>query len=486
MEIKNPRSFNVYIGFISLCGVVLAGFGLSQFFSYPDKTTFLLLVVLAVIAQLVAATATSDKVMVYEVGTAVSMAAIPLYGPEAAALVGIASGLGVWILKLIKLSWKRNTLQVLGFNTGMFSVSIFIAGWVFIGLSNLFQANIVLRNTIPWITAALVNDQLNFWILSVLIRFQQGDAFKPLDHWRENRWASIINILVAAIGGAIVAFAGFRYGPIGVATFFFPVILSSIAFGLYIRQMKAHMDNLEQIVAERTQALADLMKEKDAFLAVLTHDMKTPLTSINIVAGLLKERPDILLEKPHMADVLLRSQENLTEIVTNILDLEKLQQVGSVTLDKENVDLGLLLAHTVENTRPLAVEKNIELHFSPPMVPILLNLDRPKMERVFQNLLSNAIKYTPKDGQICVEIEPDDQFVYIHVQDNGYGIPEEDLPYVFDRYRRVKKHKGLAAGTGLGLAITKAYVEAHDGTISVQSKEKEGSKFTIKLPLALM
>jgi signal transduction histidine kinase len=72
------------------------------------------------------------------------------------------------------------------------------------------------------------------------------------------------------------------------------------------------------------------------------------------------------------------------------------------------------------------------------------------------------------------------------VQDNGYGIPEEDLPYVFDRYRRVKKHKGLAAGTGLGLAITKAYVEAHDGTISVQSKEKEGSKFTIKLPLALM
>mgnify|MGYP002623998418 FL=1 len=98
-------------------------------------------------------------------------------------------------------------------------------------------------------------------------------------------------------------------------------------------------------------------------------------------------------------------------------------------------------------------------------------------------MLSNAIKYTPPEGTVSITLDPRDNELCVQVQDSGYGIPVDELPFVFDRFHRVSSHQKLAAGTGLGLAITRAFVEAHEGRIEVTSKMDMGSTFTMHLPI---
>ena len=173
----------------------------------------------------------------------------------------------------------------------------------------------------------------------------------------------------------------------------------------------------------------------------------------------------------------------MTDIVNNILDLEKLQADGSMPLEKESVDLLHLIETTLEPLKTQAAQKQIDLQYDIGSEPLLIVVDQSQIQRVLQNLVTNAIKYTPQEGHICVQAYKQDQMVVTAIQDDGYGIPADELPHVFDRYRRVTKHERLAAGTGLGLAISKAIVEAHDGTISATSEENIGSTFTVELPL---
>lgn len=107
------------------------------------------------------------------------------------------------------------------------------------------------------------------------------------------------------------------------------------------------------------------------------------------------------------------------------------------------------------------------------------------MERILQNLITNGIKYTPKEGQLFVSALINGDTAAVHIRDTGYGIPEEELPCIFDRFRRVAKHENKAAGTGLGLAITRALVEAHSGALTVTSQEGVGSTFTVSLPIRI-
>ncbi len=316
-----------------------------------------------------------------------------------------------------------------------------------------------------------------------IIRFKQGTAFRALPVWRENRWAMSINISLIAFGGGLLSFSAQRFGWSGVAIFFLPIVLSAYAFHLYVSKMQKHMDNLENIVAARTGELKELMREKDAFLAVLTHDMKTPLTSIGLYAHLISKHPELLAQKPHMSQVILRSQETLLNIVNNILDLEKLQAGGDMPMVTAHLDLLPLIEGMVENMRGLAVDKQIDLSVETGLDPLPTHADRHQIERVLANLISNAIKYSPEGGCVRVEARQEDDSILVAIRDTGYGIPEAELPYVFDRYRRVDKHKSKAAGTGLGLAIAKAIVEGHGGTLQVCSTEGEGSTFSFVLPL---
>jgi len=483
---KLRQPYFLYLLAISLAGFIIVVSGLSQIPGMSAKSSLLLIICLAVSADIFATSSTmSEQAMAIEVGTAVSMALIPLFSPQIAAISAATCSIGIWLVFSKRQNTQSQSWEQLSFNAGMLSTAMFIAGVVFIYMQQLLGAQTLLGQTVPWLAAAIVYDQINFWMLMGIIRLNQGAAIKPVSIWIEHLWALPINLIVLSVGSGSLAFAAVQLGLSGIFVFFLPILLSAYAFRLYVRHMQAHMDNLENIVAERTATLKKMMQEKDAFLAVLTHDMKSPITTIHLYANMIKEHPRILEKKPHMIDTVLRSQEALINIVNNILDLEKLKADGQVPMEKETFDYVSVAQKVIDMIRIQAEAKKIGLQLMGFDKRIFVYADRHHMERILSNLVSNAIKYTPAKGEIIItlDVRQRDNELCLQVQDSGYGIPEEELPYVFDRFRRVSSHQKLAAGTGLGLAITKALVEAHGGDVEVMSQKEQGSTFTVHLPI---
>jgi signal transduction histidine kinase len=189
-------------------------------------------------------------------------------------------------------------------------------------------------------------------------------------------------------------------------------------------------------------------------------------------------------QQAHMAQVILRNGETLLDIVNNMLEIEQMKSEAALVLERSIFDLTQLVARAIEATQTQAMEKAIELQCETADSPIVVYADEKKIERVLLNLTSNAIKYTPEEGHVWLKAVANGRYAIIEIKDDGYGIPEEELTYIFDAYRRVKKHEHVAVGTGLGLAIVKSLIEAHEGNISVQSQLDVGSTFTVKIPLA--
>ncbi len=462
-----------YLISISLLGILVIVPGVVQFKNYESQLVLVLVLILAGIAEFATFSfqVNQRSGITFSVGTAVSMSVLPFYGPFVAALATAVSHISIWAFKPKEsVTWKHN-LSHLFFNVGMHSISMFLAGNIFAGLQQGFGNNFLLANTLPWLLAAIINDQLNFWILMGMLWLQNGSTFTPITVWKEIRWAIPINISVAGVGGGVLAYAIANYNWVGVAIFFFPIILSAYVFRLYIRQVQSHMDNLENIIEERT-------RERDAFLAILTHDMKSPLTSIGLYASLLKEHPEVLQKKPHMVDSILRSHATLTRIVHDIQDLKRME-VGNIALNVELFDLSSLVETVVERLRPFAIQKQITMTFDA-QAPLPIYADAYQIERVLENLISNAVKYTPEQGDVLVSIFADQQ-IKVVVKDSGTGIHADDLPHIFEQFYRCNP-KEQAAGTGLGLAIVKALIEAHQGTVDVVSMVDKGSTFTVSLP----
>lgn len=479
---------NNYLTIVSLIGLLLVVYGIAQIPGLSNPGILALMLLLAVVAQVTATSLFSGEVTV-GVSTAISMAVVPFFGPFAAALVNAAAELSVSVISIHqqKPGWRRS-LERVGFNVGMGSISVFLGGAVFVAVQQLLGPERWLGQIIPWLIAAVVMDQVNLWLLITMIYLQNGA--RPLDIWKDHRWAMSINILVTSIGGGLLAFSLNQFDWWGVAIFFLPIMLSAYSFRLYVIRAREQMNHLEEMVEQRTRALAevnktlaDLHREKDAFLAVLTHDMRTPLTSILGFADLLAVHDHIPHDRvKEISRIVLRNGETLLEIVNNILDIEKLQSGAPVLLDRENFDLGGLVTDCVEAVSPQAVEKQIALTCTVPS-NLFVNADQQKIKRVILNLVSNGVKYTQEQGQVKVSLVENGRYAILAIADTGHGIPADELPFIFERFRRVGKHRKLAVGTGLGLTIVQSLVQAHDGEILVESEEGVGSTFTVKLPL---
>lgn len=489
---------NIYLVCVSAIGIALV---VNAILSIPLTPIFFLLLLLAIAAQITATSLIGGNITV-EVSTAVSMATIALFGPAPAVLIAVA---GVTTVSANSLyhnwpGWK-GALERIGFNMGMSAIAVFVAGLLFT-IVETFGPESFLTPLLAWLLAGIVNDQVNLWLLIGLIHLQSNAD--PLKIWQENRWAIPINVLVMSAGGWILTFAVEQFDIIGIGIFFLPIVLSAYAFRLYVNQTRKQMENLEELIAERTsdlefannelaranaeladlnEELATLSKEKDAFLAVLTHDMRTPLTSIKGYASVLRDRKLPFEQQQHIAKIILRSEENLLEIVNNILEIEKLQSGTPVLLEYDNFDLAHSARSVMETLRAQAKEKEIALKYDSVPSAIMVEADKQKLERVMINLVSNAIKYTPEGGMVTITTAVNGRDAIFSVSDTGYGIPPDELPLIFDRYSRVKKHQQLAIGTGLGLAVVKTLVEAHQGKITVESEVDVGSTFTVRFPI---
>jgi two-component system sensor histidine kinase ResE len=218
------------------------------------------------------------------------------------------------------------------------------------------------------------------------------------------------------------------------------------------------------------------------FLSMITHDIKVPLT---VILGYTEMLTDP--EPPHdqiPPDILTRireSGEKIHALVCNFLDLSRIE-AGRLTIDPRPCDLHAMLTHALEQHGASARRKGIVLALEADVVPPLL-ADEPQLERVVTNLLANAIKYTPSGGQITIVTGRENGRVTVAFRDTGRGIPADELPHLFEKYRRVREAK-RTEGTGLGLFIAKTIVDAHGGDIRVESEPGAGSTFTLLLPAA--
>jgi PAS domain S-box-containing protein len=226
-----------------------------------------------------------------------------------------------------------------------------------------------------------------------------------------------------------------------------------------------------------------LEKVKNDFLYTITHDLKTPLTSIMGFITLILNDTKTPLNPNHQnyLDIAYNSSVNLYELCADLTNLSKLES-DTMNLKLENFELDTVFNEIIPLLSPQANEKNLQLNFNNQDIPIKMIGDPFRLKQAFTNLLGNALKFTD-DGHIDVIIDHHGPDASIIISDTGSGMDPSDLPYIFDKYHQVTKNKKSTEGTGLGLAIVKKVITLHNGDISVTSKEGHGTTFTITLPL---
>lgn len=231
------------------------------------------------------------------------------------------------------------------------------------------------------------------------------------------------------------------------------------------------------------ERMRTLDESRQEFVANVSHELKTPMTSIKVLADSLVAQPDAPVEmyREFMTDIVSEiDREN--QIITDLLALVK--------MDKKEQDLNIVSLNINDLTelilkrlRPIARKQDIEVVFES-VRPVVAEVDEVKMTLVMTNLVENAIKYNREHGWVKVVLDADHQFFTFTVSDSGLGIPEDSLAHIYERFYRVdKSHSREIGGTGLGLAITRSAVLMHRGSITVTSTEDVGSTFVVKIPL---
>jgi signal transduction histidine kinase/CheY-like chemotaxis protein len=251
------------------------------------------------------------------------------------------------------------------------------------------------------------------------------------------------------------------------------------------RRMLGEQQALAERLARTVGALQAASAAKSDFLASMSHELRTPLNAIIGFSELMRteaaqdEQVTIPVE---WVEHVNRSGQHLLGLINDVLDLAKVE-AGRLELTREPVDVAAVAAESLAGLRPLADQKGITL--SAHLAPAIADADKGRLRQILYNLLSNAIKFTPDDGRVTVEVRTEDGNVLLTVADTGVGIAAEDHDTVFEEFRQVGDPAAHQAGTGLGLALTRRLVEAHGGTIALESRLGAGSRFTVTLAAAM-
>jgi signal transduction histidine kinase len=233
--------------------------------------------------------------------------------------------------------------------------------------------------------------------------------------------------------------------------------------------------------------LESSQKSQRDFVANVSHELKTPLTSIQGFAqAILDDTADTAETRKQAAQIIHDEAGRMHRMALDLLDLARLE-AGTADLKMSPVDLGLLLRSVIEKFTPQAQRAGVHLHLNSPEGLPSLNGDGDRLAQVFTNLVDNALKYTPAQGQVTLSAGEAGDEMEISITDTGRGVPKEALPHLFDRFYQVdasrSRVEGEGHGSGLGLAIAQEIIQAHSGRISVRSEVGQGTAFVIYLPL---
>ena len=238
--------------------------------------------------------------------------------------------------------------------------------------------------------------------------------------------------------------------------------------------------NVFNKLLKRMKILDDSRQE---FVANVSHELKTPMTSIKVLADSLAGQDNVPAElyKEFMQDITVEiDREN--KIITYLLALVKMDKKAS-DLNIQKVSINELLENILKRLKPIADKKRVELVLES-FRPVVAEIDEVKLSLAFSNLVENGIKYNVEDGWVHVTLNADHKYFYVTVSDSGIGIPKESIDKIFERFYRVdKSHSREIGGTGLGLAITRNAIVMHRGAIKVKSEEHQGTTFSVRIPL---
>ncbi|MGE5777223.1 MAG: sensor histidine kinase, partial [Chloroflexota bacterium] len=227
-------------------------------------------------------------------------------------------------------------------------------------------------------------------------------------------------------------------------------------------------------------------KSQRDFVANVSHELKTPLTSVQGFAqAILDDTANTPEARKQAAQIIYGEAGRMHRMALDLLDLARLE-AGTADLKMSAVDMGVLLRGIVEKFAPQAAQAGVNLQLNIPESPPALIGDGDRLAQVFTNLVDNALKFTPAGGQITLSAANAGAEMETSVTDTGKGIPPEALPHLFDRFYQVDRSRagGEKHGAGLGLAIVQEILQAHGGRIIVRSEVGRGTTFVIRLPLA--
>jgi signal transduction histidine kinase len=249
------------------------------------------------------------------------------------------------------------------------------------------------------------------------------------------------------------------------------------------RSARADAEQAQMLLALQNDQLLEADRLKDEFVALISHDLRTPLTSIigYVELSLEDVGPKLDAERRAYLEVVARSSERLLRLVDDLLFVARIQ-AGRLILERSQLDLCEIASQSVEEARPRAEAKQISLQFAGGS-PLVIDGDRGRLFQLLDNLITNAIKFTPEGGRVDVQALPSGTHAVLEVSDTGIGLGPGEADLVFDRFFRSSRVVAeQVPGTGLGLFIARAIVAAHDGTISASSRAGRGATFHIELP----
>ena len=299
----------------------------------------------------------------------------------------------------------------------------------------------------------------------------------------ERTWTGVIVALAAALGLALLVTAVIALRitrslrQLSAAT-------SAVAAGSFREPIPAGGMDEVGVLARSFNAMAARLRQldemKEEFFATLSHELRSPLTSVREASHLLADEVagPLTPKQARLVEIIQRSSDRLLRIVNQILDISRLR-AGLLPLQHKPVDLERLVTRAAEELRPQAEEAKVTLERERVGQRFTISGDEDRLVQVVVNLLANAIRFTPAGGRVVARVVDAGSECEVQVEDTGLGIPASELPHIFDSYRQAHLGKG---GTGLGLSIVRGLVQAHGGRVTVESQEGKGSRFSVLLP----
>ncbi|MFC9708351.1 sensor histidine kinase [Paenibacillus sp. NPDC056933] len=317
-----------------------------------------------------------------------------------------------------------------------------------------------------------VNDKIGALLI-------QSDFSSIFHNLRNTLLLSLFTVLV--IGSLLILFmSGYIVKPIKRLT----VAAKKMASGdLSVRLKHHNQDEFGELMESFNHMASELQKidsVRDDFVSNVSHEMQSPLTSIRGFTRALQDGVIPLEEQKEHLDIIYEETLRLSRLSDNLLRLASLDSEHH-PFNFTTFQLDEQLRRTIVLAEPQWALKNIKIELD--LLPCEITVDKDLFDQVWQNLMNNAIKYTGQEGTIHVEIEMSTPFVKVCIRDSGQGIPEEALPYIFDRFYMVDKARSsVLKGNGLGLSIVIKILKLHHCTIDVESSVGEGTQFTVKIP----